>query len=97
MPGIEVETGGQILYQGMPINKFYVEGLDLMESRYTLVSKNLPKGSVTTVEILENHQPMRMLQDKVVSQQAALNLKIKKGVSTTGTASLAAGLSLIHI
>ena len=93
MPGIEVETNGQILYQGMPINKFYVEGLDLMESRYTMVSKNLPKGSVTEVEVLENHQPMRMLQDKVTSQQAALNLKIKKGVSTTGTASLAAGMS----
>ena len=79
MPGIEVEASGQILYQGTAINKFYVEGLDLMEGRYSLVTKNLPKGSVSTVEILENHQPMRMLEDKVVSQQAALNVKIKKG------------------
>ena len=93
MPGIEVEASGQILYQGTAINKFYVEGLDLMEGRYSLVTKNLPKGSVSTVEILENHQPMRMLQDKVASQQAALNVKIKKGVTTTGTAELGAGLS----
>ena len=93
MPGIEVEASGQILYQGTAINKFYVEGLDLMEGRYSLVTKNLPKGSVSTVEILENHQPMRMLEDKVVSQQAALNVKIKKGVTTTGTAQLGTGLS----
>ena len=92
MPGIEVEASGQILYQGTAINKFYVEGLDLMEGRYSLVTKNLPKGSVSTVEILENHQPMRMLEDKVISQQAALNVKIKKGVTTTGTAQLGAGL-----
>lgn len=93
MPGIEVEASGQILYQGTAINKFYVEGLDLMEGRYSLVTKNLPKGSVSTVEILENHQPMRMLEDKVVSQQAALNVKIKKGATTTGTAKLGTGMS----
>lgn len=93
MPGIDVEANGQILYQGTPINRFYVEGLDLMEGRYSMVSKNLPKGSVTTVEILENHQPIRMLEDKVESQQAALNLKIKKGVTTTGKAQLGAGVS----
>jgi hypothetical protein len=77
----------------MPINKFYVEGLDLMEGRYSLVSKNLPQGSVSAVEVIENHQPLRMLEDKVESQQAALNLKIKKGVTTTGNAQLGAGLS----
>src|SRR5690554_4795636 len=34
MPGIEVEPSGRILYQGEPINRFYVEGLDLMGGRY---------------------------------------------------------------
>jgi len=91
MPGIEVQDDGKIMYQGIPINKFYVEGLDLMEGRYTIVSKNLPKGSVGSVEILENHQPMRMLQDKVETQEAALNLKLKKGITTTGVAQLGVG------
>ena len=91
MPGIAVESSGQILYQGMPINRFYVEGLDLMEGRYSVVSKNLPKTAVTAVEILENHQPLRMLEGKVESRQAALNLKIKRGVTTTGTALLGTG------
>ena len=31
MPGIEVNTDGTILYQGNAINKFYVNGKDLME------------------------------------------------------------------
>ncbi|MBW6479871.1 MAG: hypothetical protein K0B37_10620, partial [Bacteroidales bacterium] len=55
MPGIEVEPSGRILYQGDPIQHFYVEGLDLMGGRYGLVSSNLPHRSVATVQILENH------------------------------------------
>jgi len=85
MPGIEVGNNGEILYQGMPIQKFYVEGLDLMDGRYGIVSKNLPQEAVSTVEIYENHQPLRILEDKVSSQQASLNLKLKNKRTTTGT------------
>nr|NQU90382.1 hypothetical protein [Bacteroidota bacterium] len=91
MPGIEVEPSGRILYQGLPLEKFYVEGLDLMDGRYGVVSKNLPQESVSTVEILENHQPIRILEDRVTSQQASLNLKLKRSITTTGTANLGAG------
>jgi hypothetical protein len=91
MPGIEIEPSGRILYQGLPLNKFYVEGLDLMDGKYTLVSKNLPQEAVGTVEILENHQPLKILEDKVSSSQAAINIKLKKGVTATGTANLGVG------
>ncbi|MEA3504695.1 MAG: hypothetical protein U9R32_05795, partial [Bacteroidota bacterium] len=93
MPGIEVEPGGRILYQGVSIKKFYVEGLDLMDGRYVVVSKNLPQSSVSTVEILENHQPLRILEERVASHQASLNLKLKRNITTTGTAKLGGGFS----
>ncbi|MDP2236237.1 MAG: hypothetical protein Q8J88_07380 [Bacteroidales bacterium] len=93
MPGIEVEPSGQILYQGLPIQKFYVEGLDLMDSRYAMVSNNMPHQSVSTVEVLENHQPIRVLEEKVASHQASLNIKLKNNITTTGKAHLGAGMS----
>ncbi len=93
MPGIEVEPNGRILYQGVPLQKFYVEGLDLMDGRYVVISKNLPQGAVSTVEILENHQPVRILQERVTSHQASLNLKLKRNITTTGTAKLGAGVA----
>lgn len=93
MPGIEVEPSGRILYQGEPINRFYVEGLDLMGGRYGMVSRNLPHRSVATVEILENHQPIRILEERVPSHQAALNLRLKREITTTGTSKLGTGLS----
>jgi hypothetical protein len=93
MPGLEVEPSGRILYQGMPLEKFYVEGLDLMDGRYRVISKNLPQGAVSTVEVLENHQPLRILEDRVSSQQASLNLKMKRDITTTGTAKLGSGIA----
>lgn len=93
MPGIEVEKDGKILYQGMPIQKFYVEGLDLMDGRYSVVSSNLPQNSVATVEIYENHQPLKILEDKVYSQQASLNLKLKQDIVTTGTGVIGIGFN----
>jgi hypothetical protein len=41
IPGMYIESSGRILYQGNPIHSFYVEGLDLMEGRYSLISRNL--------------------------------------------------------
>lgn len=85
MPGIEVSDNGQITYQGAPIQKFYVEGMDLMDGRYATVSRNLPHQSVASVEIYENHQPIRILEDKVSSEQASLNIKLARNVTATGS------------
>lgn len=37
MPGIDVETSGRISYNGKAINKFYIEGLDMLEDGMALL------------------------------------------------------------
>ena len=91
MPGIEVADDGKITYQGLPIQKFYVEGMDLMGGSYAAVSKNLPHQSVSSVEVYENHQPIKMLEDRVSSEQASINIKLAKDVALTGTAKVGLG------
>lgn len=56
LPGVEVSKSGAISYNGKPINKFYIEGLDLLESKYSIATNNLPVDEVSTVQLLENHQ-----------------------------------------
>lgn len=92
LPGIEVEESGKILYQGLPINKFYVEGLDLTDGRYAVISSNLPHEAISTVEVFEKHQPVRILEDIVYSPQAALNLKLKKKAAYTGSGKIGSGI-----
>jgi hypothetical protein len=93
LPGIEVEPNGQILYQGEPINKYYIEGLDLLNGRYKLANDNLNIDAVQSVEILENHQPIRMLDSLVFSEKAALNIRLKNKYSNTGQITAGAGIA----
>jgi hypothetical protein len=64
-----------------------------MEGGYGTVNNSLPKDAVSKVEVLENHQPVSILRDKVPSEQAALNIKLKKSVTMTGRGEIGAGFS----
>ena len=93
IPGIEVLADGQIRYQGKPINKYYIEGLDLLEGKYNLANENLSYKEVTQVQILENHQPIKALDSLNFSENAAINIKLKKSYTITGAAQIGTGLS----
>ena len=77
MPGIEVADNGGIKYNGKTIKKFYVEEMDLLQGRYGLATNNINASDVATVQVLEHHQPVKMLQDKELSDDVAINLKLK--------------------
>ncbi len=77
LPGIHVNPSGSIEYQGVPINKFYIEGLDLMKNRYGIATNNISPDDVATVQVLEHHQPVRALEKMKHSDQAAINLRLK--------------------
>ncbi len=77
LPGIDVDENGNIRYKGKNIGNVYVEGLDLMDSRYKTITKNLSAKSVKTVEVLDNHQRIKSLAGKVPSDIADINLKLK--------------------
>lgn len=79
MPGIDITRNGQIYYNNRPINKFYIEGLELMGGRYGIAVKNVRAKDISRVEIFENHQPIRALKDIELSQDAAINLHLKEG------------------
>ncbi len=94
IPGIDVDANGLIKYQGTAINKFYVEGKDLMAGGYGTLTNSLPKDAVTKLQVLENHQPIKALKNSVPSERAAINIKLKKDVTLTGRADTGLGLGL---
>lgn len=62
LPGISVSENGTISYQGESINKFYIEGLDLLSGRYALATRNISPDDIASVSIYENHQPKKFLK-----------------------------------
>ncbi|MDO9554279.1 Plug domain-containing protein [Rhodonellum sp.] len=92
LPGIDVNSNGTINYQGKAIQKFYIEGLDLLEGKYNLATKNLPVDAVKSIEVLENHQPIRMLDSLEFNPRTSLNLTLKKKDVLIGNGHLGAGI-----
>ena len=92
LPNIEVSLDGLIKYQGKAINKFYIEGMDALQGRYGIATNNISARDVATVQVLENHQPIKALEKTQPSSDAAINLKLKEEVK--GTFGMTAQLGL---
>ncbi|MDE6379017.1 MAG: carboxypeptidase-like regulatory domain-containing protein [Muribaculaceae bacterium] len=77
LPGIKVKEDGTIEYQGKPINKFYLDGNDFIGGQYGLATNNISHKDVKSVEIMENHQPVKALEGIEFPEEAGINLKLK--------------------
>lgn len=77
LPGIDVANNGKIQYQGIDINKFYIEGNDILGGKYGIATNGISYVDIGAVEVMENHQPLQVLQGLSFSDQAAINLKLK--------------------
>lgn len=95
LPGIKVEEDGTIKYQGKPINKFYIDGNDFIGGRYGLATNNISHKDVKSVEVMENHQPIKALEDIEFPEEAGINLKLKEDARSrwVGVATAATGAS----
>ena len=92
LPGIAVNETGKISYQGKDISNFYVEGMDPVGGRYNQITNNLRAEAVQSVQVLENHQPVKMLEDIVESEDVALNLRLKAEFQAVWMVSLEGGI-----
>lgn len=95
MPGMAVDNNGRVSYNGKPINNVYVEGNNVMEGRYGVVTNNVDHKHIAKVEVLENHQPIKALAKDKLSTETAINLKLTdkaKGI-WTANALVAGGTS----
>lgn len=79
MPGIEIADDGRITYKGNSINKFNIEGQDLLGNRYNQATRSLPVEAVAQVQVMENDQPVKIMKGRSFSDKATLNIKLKKG------------------
>lgn len=80
MPGITVKSSGQIEYNGLPIKKFYIEGMDLMGGRYGIATNNLSPKDIASVQVFENHQDIEAMKELTYEDRASINLRLKQGV-----------------
>lgn len=76
LPGLEVAKSGEISYNGKKISNFYIEGMDLLGGKYDLATTNIPASYVNAVEVLNNHQDVK-IDRGVFNDNVALNVRLK--------------------
>ena len=93
MPGIQVMENGEIRYNGAPISNFYLNGKEMLGTRYGIATNNISPLDVAKVEVLENHQPIKALRNRAYSDKSALNIKLKESARSKwrSTLNVAAG------
>ena len=95
IPGFEVnKQSGQILYEGKPISKFYIEGLDMLGDKYGIATNSLPQVDVGSVQVMRNHQPIRVLEDFTYTDEAAVNIRMKEGAKSHWVTSFNGGAGI---
>ena len=92
MPGLEVSESGQIAFNGKTVKNFYVEDMDLLEGRYGIATHNISANDVATVQVYQNHQPVRALKDWTPSDDVSINIKLKPSAKGTFTLNGMAGI-----
>lgn len=76
IPGLQIDNQGTIKIGNQEIEKLMVDGDDLFEKGYKILSKNMPAYPITEVEVLKNYSNNRLLKEIEESNKVALNLKL---------------------
>lgn len=94
MPGVQVGDDGAIYFNGEKVSNLYIQGDDLMDGRYGLATKAIRKEDIQGVDVIKNHQPIKVLQDKVLTEKVAMNLVLKdeNSMALSAKADIAGGL-----
>jgi len=98
LPGINVDENGKITYQGKDLNQFYIDGDNLLDGKYNIATQNLPADMVDKIQVLDNHQPIKVLKNVVQSDNAAINivLKDKSRIKLAGNGEAGAGVPGVY-
>jgi len=92
MPGIEVKADGQITYNGQWINEFYIEGLDMLGGNYGVATRNIDANDIGSVQVLQNHQDVKLLQGVKSGNAPAMNIKLKQNALGIWSSTLQAAI-----
>lgn len=77
IPGITVSDDGVIKIGNQEVEKIMIDGDDMFEKGYKILTKNMPVRPINKVELYQNYSNNKLLKGIENSQKVALNLRLK--------------------
>lgn len=98
LPGIEVDDDGKIKFQGKLVSKVTVDGDDMFDKGYQLLTKGLDASMIDKVEALSNQTENEKLKGVDRGDETILNLVLKDNAKLDlyGNASIYGTDSKLH-
>jgi len=78
LPGVEVNTNGDVLVQGKKVTQLQVEGKKFFGGGSKLAVENIPADAVDKVEVVDNFVEVGFLKKVSSSDDLAMNIKLKE-------------------
>ncbi|NVK52721.1 MAG: TonB-dependent receptor [Flavobacteriaceae bacterium] len=93
LPGVEVNSDGEIKVEGKSVGKIMVEGKDFFDGDTKVATQNIPANAIDKVQVLKNFSEVNQLkgvQDN--SDNLAINIKLKEGKKNFWFGEITAGV-----
>jgi len=78
IPGLVIGDDGKISVGNQEIEKVMIDGDDLFEKGYRILTKNMPAYPISKVEVYQHYSNNKLLKGIENSEKVALNLKLKE-------------------
>lgn len=95
LPGVEINSKGQIEVEGKQVMKVMVEGKDFFDGDSKLAAENIPSNAVHKIQVLKNFSEVSQLKSVTNNEDnIVINLKLKEGKKNFWFGELTAGKGL---
>ena len=95
IPGLNIDANGTIKVGNQEIEKVMIDGDDMFEKGYKILTKNMPVNPIDKVELYQNYSNNKHLKGIENSDKVALNLTLKEDAKRVWFGNIQAGYGLV--
>jgi hypothetical protein len=95
IPGLNIDENGTIKVGNQEIEKVMIDGDDMFEKGYKILTKNMPVQPIDQVQLLQNYSNNKHLKGIENSNKVALNLTLKEDAKRVWFGNINAGYGLV--
>lgn len=95
IPGLNVEADGTVKVGNQEVEKIMIDGDDLFDKGYKILTKNMPVNPIEKIELLQNYSNNKHLKGVENSDKVALNLTLKEDAKRVWFGNMQVGYGLV--
>ncbi len=95
IPGLNIDANGTIKVGNQEVEKVMIDGDDMFEKGYKILTKNMPVNPIDKVELYQHYSNNKLLKGIENSDKVALNLILKEDTKRVWFGNMQAGYGVV--